>query len=231
MAVPPEDPVGVEVPKPNKHLTDFLPERARWANRSKVFGANWSAGAPVLKARGLGRVPHLTARIIRKLDSLGWLGKSLIVLGTTALFAYEARAAVRIESGPLATGDVDVLCDARRKLTMSGEFKGRGLIGALQAVDRSFEMAGARTCTAANRNGYMVDLIEPLDHRRIMHLGQARQSDHPDDLVATTADSSRRLLNSPKFEATAFDERGLPLRIVTTDPRVFALQKQWIFKK
>jgi len=58
--------------------------------------------------------------------------------------------------------------------------------------------------------------------------GQASLSDHPDDLSATTTDSGRWLLNAPKFEATAFDERGLPLRIVTIDPRVFAMRKQWI---
>lgn len=74
----------------------------------------------------------------------------------------------------------------------------------------------------------MVDLIEPQDHGRIMREGQARISDDPDDLVATTTDSRRWLLNALKFEATAFDERGLPVRIVTLDPRVFALQKQWI---
>ena len=211
-------------------LERFLAGKGKVNEQIQSLRSQLERRAPVLKARGLGRVPLLTARIIRKLDVLGWLGKSLTVLGTTALYAYEARAAVRIESGQLATSDLDVLLDARRKLTMSGEIKGRGLIGALQAVDQSFEVAGARTYSAANRDGYMVDLIEPLDHRRIMRLGQARLSDHPDDLVATTTDSSRWLLNFPKFEATAFDERGLPLRIMTIDPRIFALQKQWIFK-
>ena len=209
-------------------LKKFLAGKGKVEEQIRSLRRQLERRGPILKARGLGRVPLLTARIIRKLDSVGWLGKSLIVLGTTALYAYESRAAVRIETGFLATSDVDVLHDSRRKLTMSGEVKGRGLIGALQAVDRSFSVTGARTYTAANRDGYMVDLIEPLDHSRIMHRGQARLSDHPDDLVATTTDSSRWLLNSPKFEAIAFDEGGLPLRIATIDPRVFALQKQWI---
>ena len=216
--------------KTEQTLERFLEGKGKVDEQIQSLRNQLERRAPVLKARGLGRVPLLTARIIRKLDRLGWLGKSLIVVGTTALYAYEARAAVRIESGHLATSDVDVLLDARRKLTMSGGISGRGLIRALQSVDRSFEAAGATTCTAANKYGYMVDLVEPLDHRRMMRRGQARLSDHPDDLVATTTDSSRWLLNSPKFEATVFDERGLPLRIVTIDPRVFALQKQWIFK-
>ena len=134
---------------------------------------------------------------------------------------------MRIEAGLLATADVDVLYDARRRLDLSGEVNGTGLVGALRSVDRSFRKTPYRPCTAANREGYTVDLLEPLGHGRIMREGR-RLSDHPDDLVATTTESSRWLLNTPKFEATAFDEFGLPVRIVTIDPRVFALQKQWI---
>ena len=56
----------------------------------------------------------------------------------------------------------------------------------------------------------------------------ASRSEHLDDLLSAKTESSGWRLDSPKFEAIAFDVRGLPLRIVTIDPRVFALQKQWI---
>lgn len=219
---------GRRSPETERTLGNFLVGKARVEEQVSGLRRQLENRAPVLRARGLGRVPLITGRVVRKLDELGWLGKSLIVLGTNALFAYEAQAAVRIETGLLATGDVDVLFDARRRLVMSGEVNEMGLIGALRTVDRSFQRAKNRTHTAANRDGYLVDLIEPQDHGKIMREGQARLSDHPDDLLATTTESSRWLLNTPKFEATAFDERGLPLRIVTIDPRVFAMQKQWI---
>ena len=197
-------------------------------DRSAALRQQLNDRARILRARGLGRVPLLAARIMRKLDDLNWLGTSLTVLGTNALYAYEAKAGVRIEAGLLATSDVDVLYDARRRLDLSGEVNGTGLVGALRSVDRSFRKTPNRPCTAANREGYMVDLLEHPDHGKIMRKGKARLSDHPDDLVATTTESSRWLLNTPKFEATAFDEVGLPVRVVTIDPRVFALQKQWI---
>ena len=219
---------GRRSPETEAKLEAFLAGKSRVEGQIRTLRGQLEDRSAVLRARRLGRVPQLTARVIRKLDDLGWLGTSLIVLGTNALFAYEAKAAVRIESRPLATGDVDVLVDARRRLVMSGSATERGLVGALQSVDRSFQRFRGWTYTAANKDGYMVDLLEPQDHGRIMREGQARLSDDPDDLVATTTDSSRRLLNAPKFEAMAFDERGLPLRIVTLDPRVFALQKQWI---
>ena len=209
-------------------LRKFVNGKARVEERIGTLRKQLEERAPALKARGLGRVPILTARVIRKLDELGWLGTSLIVLGTNALFACEAQAAIRIETAMLATGDVDVLFDARRNLAMSGDVRKRGLIGALQAVDRSFSRHRKKTCTAANNDGYMVDLIEPQDPDRIMRRGQARLSDCAADLIATTTDSSKWVLNAPKFTATAFDERGLPLPIVALDPRIFALQKRWI---
>lgn len=219
---------GRRSPEAEATLAKFLDGKERVEEQIASLRKQLEDRSPILRARGLGRVPLLTARVIRKLDDLGWLGKSLIVLGTNALYAYEAKAALRIETGMLATGDVDMLFDARRRLVMAGGVNEKGLIGALQSVDRSFKKAPNKTYTAATKDGYMVDLIEPQDHSKIMREGQARLSDHPDDLVATSTDSSRWLLNVPKFEATTFDERGLPLRIVTLDPRVFALQKQWI---
>lgn len=222
--------LGRRGPETEAKLDAFLTGKAHVEEHVSSLRKQLEKRAPVLRARGLGRVPLLTARVIRKLDNLGWLGKSLIILGTNALFAYEATAGVRIETGLLATGDVDVLFDARRKLVMTGEANERGLVGALQTVDRSFQKVSNRSYSAANKDGYMVDLIEPLDHERIMQAGQARLSDHSEDLIATTTESSRWLLNAPKFEAIAFDEKGLPLRMVTIDPRVYALQKQWIIE-
>lgn len=74
----------------------------------------------------------------------------------------------------------------------------------------------------------MVDLLEPQDHGRIIREGPARMSDAEGDLIATSKDSSRWLVNAPKFRATSFDEKGIPVPIVTLDPRVYALQKMWI---
>ena len=218
---------GRRTPETEETLRKFLVGKAEVQDRLAALRQQLNERARILRARDLGRVPLLTARIMRRLDDLNWLGTSLTVRGTNALFAYEAKAGVRIEAGLLATSDVDVLHDARRRLDLSGEVNGTGLVGALQSVDRSFRKTPSRPYTAANREGYMVDLLEPLDHGRIMRKGEARLSDHPDDLVPTTTEISRWLLNTPKFEATAFDETGLPVRMVTIDPRVFALQKQW----
>lgn len=219
--------LGRRSARTEEKLTQFTQGKARNTERITALQQQLSARAPVLRARGLGRVPTLTARVLRKLDDLGWLGTSLLVLGTNALFAFEAAAAIRIETGLLATDDVDMPLDMRR-LTLSGDVNQRGLVGALQSVDSSFERNNKRPYSASNKDGYIVDLLEPQDHNRLIQQGPTAFSAAPQDLVATTTHSSKWLLNVPKFEAVAFDVQGLPVRIVTIDPRVFALQKQWI---
>lgn len=49
-----------------------------------------------------------------------------------------------------------------------------------------------------------------------------------DDLHGVPIDGRGWLLNVPRFEAVAMAEDGYPVRIVTVDPRAFALHKLWV---
>ena len=59
--------------------------------------------AAINRAIGLGRVPLLGAKIIRALDQTGMLGSGIRVLGTNAIYAYEAAAGARIQPGLTTT--------------------------------------------------------------------------------------------------------------------------------
>ena len=219
---------GRRSPETEATLAKIQAGKARVQELTSSLRRQLDVRAPILRARGLGRVPILAARILRKLDDLDWLGTSLTVLGTNAIYAYEARAAVRIATGSVATASADMLHDSRRRLVMSGNVDKRVLVRALRTVDRSFQRTTSGTSIATNKDGYCVDLIEPQGHERRMLEDPASRSEHLDDLLSAKTESSGWRLDSPKFEAIAFDVRGLPLRIVTIDPRFFALQKQWI---
>jgi hypothetical protein len=136
-----------------RNMFDFKGVQLRVQDQVSGLRQQLSDRAPILRAKGLGRVPLLAARVLRKLDEIGWLGKNLFVVRTNALFAYEVAAALQIESAMLATGDVDVLYDVRRRLRVSGDVDEHGLIGVLRQVDRSFSRATNKTYTAANRDG------------------------------------------------------------------------------
>jgi hypothetical protein len=185
--------------------------------------------APVNRAMGLGRVPLLAARILRATDDAGLPGAHLTIVGTSAMFAYEVAAGVQVESGLLATDDIDLLYDARRRLSFALEdIHARGLIGLLRSVDTSFAPVRPRGYRAANRDGYLVDLIRPEAKDPLRDKSRGSLTDIPEDLEGAAIFGLGWLVSSPKMDVTAIDERGYPVRMVVIDPRAFALHKAWV---
>jgi hypothetical protein len=183
------------------------------------------------RAIGLGRVPLIGAKIIRALDQAAMLGSGIRVLGTNAIYAYEAAAGVRIDPGLTTTEDIDLLFDARGGLTFaaSEELPQASLLRLLQNVDRSFARS-AQTFSAANDEGYLVDLIKPLRSPPWRGENQRMGAD-ASDLTAAEIEGLTWHESAPSFEATAIDERGEPCRIVASDPRVWAAHKLWLSKR
>jgi len=197
--------------------------------RLKGLSARLDELAPINRAMGLGRLPTTAARILRLTDDEGLLGEQLLVVGTNALFAYEALAGVQITSDLVATGDIDLLFDARRHLSLAlQDFRRSGLIGLLQKIDRSFVRLHPRGFRAANSNGYLVDLIRPEAKDAFRDKKPAALTDLADDLEGAAIFGLDWLVNSPRLEAIAIDERGYPVRMVVIDPRAFALHKAWL---
>jgi hypothetical protein len=188
--------------------------------------------APVNRAMALGRVPILTARILRALDKLGLIGTAIDVVGTNALFVYERMAAVHITSGLLSTQDVDLLMDSRFNLRLiTKDFSHKGLIGLLQKIDHSFVPLARNGYRAANRDGFLVDLIKPVPKDVMSSKEKTRFSVDADDLQAIEIEGLSWLVNSPKAQAIVIDERGYPLAYSCPDPRAFALHKLWLSRR
>jgi hypothetical protein len=157
------------------------------------------------------------------------LGEHLVVVGTNAIFAYEVVAGVQVDSGLIATGDIDLLYDARRHISLAvSGVNTTGLIGLLQKVDESFAPTNPRSFRAVNRSGYLVDLIRPEAKDIFRDRLPAALSDLPNDLEGAAIFGLEWLINSPKLEAIAVDEKGYPVRLVVIDPRAFALHKAWV---
>jgi hypothetical protein len=98
----------------------------------------------------------------------------------------------------------------------------------LQNVDKSFAPTNPRSFRAANRNGYLVDLIRPEAKDPMRDRLPGALTELPDDLDGAPIFGLAWLVNSPKLEADAIDERGYPVRLVVIDPRAFALHKAWV---
>ena len=191
--------------------------------------------ARVNRAMGLGRIPNLVARVLRRLDQAGVFGETVCVVGTNALFAYEAHAGIRFESDLLATGDIDIAFDARRNLRLAAKSMPNGLLDLLRKIDPSFTIQTAGSFRAVNASGLMVDLItpEPRDRMATQPARQRRLGGAPgiatvDDLEAVGVPRLEMIVDAPRFAATAVAEDGLPVWIAAADPRWWAAHKLWL---
>lgn len=223
--------LGVRSEKTERMKAEYDAGRVEAKARHGAAQEVMARQAAINRALGLGRVPLLGAKIIRALDDAGLLGRGLRVIGTHALYAYEAAAAAFLDPGLTTTEDIDLLFDSRTALRFvaTETVAERSLIGLLKRVDRSFERT-AHGFRATNDEGYLVDLIKP---RRDPPWGEDRSvlGADADDLAAVEIEGLVWLENAPSFEAMAIDERGAPLRIITIDPRVFAAHKLWVARQ
>lgn len=218
--------VGPRSPETENLKNDYMASRT--ANRARVtkMRKGVDATAAVNRAMALGRVPRTAANVLRALDYEGLLGDGLFIVGTHALYAYEARSGIIFEPELLATRDLDLLADVRSRLVLAIDDKKRaGILPALQKADKSFGVQGD-LFRAVNDDGYFVDIIRPLQKNEAV----AQEYDLG-GLVPVGIDGLNWLVNCPRFEATAIAEDGLPVWLSCIDPRAFALHKFWVSKQ
>ncbi len=221
--------LGPRSPETERLKIEFETGRDEAKERFAAIEAALKRQAAINRGLGLGRVPLVTGRILRALDEHGLLGSGLRVVGTNAIYAYEAAAGLFVDSGLTTTGDIDLLLDSRRgvRFVLSEEVSERSLLAVLRNVDKSFERMGG-TYRAANAEGYMIDLIKPMRNPP-WQADRVHVADENDgDLIAAEIEGLVWLENAPQFESMVIDERGMPLRLVTVDPRMWAVHKHWL---
>lgn len=96
-----------------------------------------------------------------------------IVVGTHALYAYESAAGVRIVPGALATQDVDLLWDARKRVQFVVDL-GRdagSMLALLKRVDSSFRRKSeeGQNESAVNDKGFEVDFLRREAEEGVPH--------------------------------------------------------------
>ncbi len=148
--------------------------------------------------------------------------------GTNAIYAYEASAGVFFEREITATRDLDVLCDVRSRMRLYAleDMDSAGLVDILKKADRSFDLVRESSFRAVNKTGYMVDLVKP--EPKSVAKKEKRRIGGPNDLAADQIRNLQWLVSSPKFSRIVVGEDGFPAKIVSPDPRAFALHKLWM---
>lgn len=220
--------LGPRSPETEQLKEQYSRARRRLRDRRNSLQKQLDRLAPMLRGMDLGRLDNIPARILRELDAQNLLGKSLHIVGTNALYAYEMLVGIHFDTDIMTTQDADLLWDMRRGLGVAGsDFNNNGLIGILRKVDSSFEIQGRKSYRAINKDGYFVDLIVPENQEFLVNKDD-RMVSTVEDLYGAPIKGLDWLINSPKIEATVLDKRGYPVYMSCVDPRVFALHKLWM---
>ncbi len=220
--------LGARSPETEKILDEFRQSKRDLKERMSILKERLKEQARFCKAVMIQRVPRVVTNILRVLDQQNLLGKNIIVVGTNALYAYEAAAGIFIDSPIMATRDMDILWDIRPKLTLVADDKTEpgGMLAILRKTDRSFELSSSQPFRAVNRHGYMVDLIK-AEPKKVM-TKERRRMGGPGDLEAVEIRNLQWLLSSPKFYQAVIGDDGYPSEMAVPDPRAFALHKFWL---
>lgn len=219
--------IGVKTPETEAIYTAFHQQKQHTKARLLQLQTSLGRQAKLAVAVGINRVPKVAAKVLRVLAQEGLLGQGLTVLGTHALYGYEAVAGLHFNSGLLATMDMDLLFDAHKKLKLHGNIHHSGLIGLLKKADASFEIASIGHYRAVNNKGFMVELIKTMPTPPTK-IEKQTLFNAPNDLVAAEIEGLKWLDNAPHLHQLVVAEDGVPVEFVIPDPRYFALHKFWL---
>jgi len=173
---------------------------------------------------GVGRTPNIVVGILQQLQRAG-IADQFITVGTHALYAYESMCGVRVSSGALATQDIDLLFDTRKRMAFLSTMKrlDTSLIGVLQRADKTFRVMPDKLQTAVNNDAFEVDLIRRNAVQEDPH--PLRMSDHEDDFWAVQISSGERLVSGRRFEQMVVANNGEMAMMRTVHPLDFVAVK------
>lgn len=202
----------------------FKDAQAKLKLRARLARDHVDAQARFVKAARLNRLPRAAADVARAFASAG-LQDEFLIVGTHALYAYEAMADVMFLPHMMETQDMDVLWDAHLRVQAITSGNGAGIeggaLGILKQIDETYTRNEERTFQAINSKGFAVELLRAAPPEEPPLIA-------PDDRINPMALPGLQWLLVAPMAATVFDQAGQPLTIRVPDPRIFAAHKLWL---
>lgn len=205
----------------------FTERKAQCQARLQSLRAALKDAERMNKALRVGRSPALLVTLLNTLADAG-LDRHFTVVGTHALYAYEMAAGVRIVQGALATQDVDLLWDARRRVQFLADMQklDASMLQVLQRADPSFRRKDGQNETAINAQGFEVDFLRRQPQDDDPH--PFRFSQDEDDLWPVQAQRASFLTSAARFEQVVVSATGRMARMHTIAPAAFVAFKRWM---
>lgn len=222
--------IGPRSADTDKVHEEFHARKRELEMRWKALRSALTEAERMNKAVKAGRVPATVVAVLQALEEAG-LGEHFTVVGTHALYAYETAASVRIVQGALATQDVDLLWDARKRVRFLSDLAklDTSMLRVLQRADRSFQRKPGQYETAINDQGFEVDFLRRQPEGSDPH--PFRFSDDEEDLWPVQAVRASVLTQAPRFEQIVASATGRMTRMRTIAPDTFVAFKRWMGEK
>ena len=222
--------VGPRSPETELIYREFSAKKSSAEERLRSLRDAVKEAERLNKALKGGRAPPLLIDILRSIDDSG-LAEHFTVVGTHALYAYETAAGVRIEQAAMATLDVDLLWDARKKVQFLSDMAklDDSVLGVLKKADRTFVRKEGQNETAINAKGFEVDFLRRMQESDDPH--PFRFSDDEDDIWPVQAMRASVLTSAPKFESVVVSSTGKMATLRTVSPQTFVEFKRWLADK
>jgi hypothetical protein len=219
--------IGPRSAEAERSYEAFTQRKHEAESRLKALRDTLKEAERLNKAVKAGRAPNLLIFLLQALEDAG-LGQHFIVVGTHALYAYEAAAGVRIVQGALATQDVDPLWDARRRVQFITDMErlDTSILKVLQRVDPTFQRKESHNETAINDRGFEVDFLRRVPVEGDPH--PFRFSADEDDLWPVQALRASVLTEAPRFEHVVISATGKMALMRTIAPGTFVAFKRWM---
>jgi hypothetical protein len=221
--------LGPRAEKTEGILGEYLSRKQALETRLESLRAALTEAERMNKALKAGRTPNLVVSLLQVLNEAG-LARHFTVVGTHALYAYETAAMVRIIPGAMATQDIDLLWDARRRVQFITDLEhiDSSMLRVLQRVDASFERKEGQNETAINARGFEIDFLRRQPEGDDPH--PFRFSADEGDLWPVQAVRAGVLTSAPRFHHAVISTTGRMAMMHTVAPTTFVQFKRWIAK-
>lgn len=221
-------------------LKDFGPRDARLERiasrhaegKAVVLEAHASCARELQRMHKL-NVAHQVGRLlvtpVKVLDVLWRRGimDYYTVIGTYAMYAYEAAAGVVFDESTMATNDVDLFYSAGKQMKFAEVVSGpRSMVEVLREADPTFDRNEEQKESAVNSQGFSIDFLRREETEKFTEAFSISGAEG--DIYPVQATRSSKFLGSPSFDQVVIAVDGSMTVIRTIDPRTFMEFKEWM---
>lgn len=222
-----EKSLGPRSPDTEAIYQKFRDRKAQAEERLAGLKAALAQHKRMNRALRVGRVAPLVVEILNRLASTQ-LSEHFRIVGTHALYAYESAAGVTFSQDAVATRDIDMLWDVRKRVAFATALHrvDSSMLEVLRKVDASFRRRQSQKYTAVNKDGFEVDILRREQMADDPHPVQL--SGDEEDFWVAQAPRAQQLLDSAAFSAVIVASNGDMARMNTLHPMAFVRFKRWM---